>query len=202
MGNEDIEKAKKALSKISKEHEKLHELAMQKRKVEEKEKSNEDSIEKKLFAPLPAGTIDEVRSKVHAPEPIALKTSEVGLEQSVSSVPLPVRDEEENKDSPYKQTKAAYETSNQSIQSNNRIYETNGVEITSRNIGVIRPEAVARTKEMESQFTRVQTFAGPEPMRTPIQQDVSAYVETKRLDHEQFSKEKTTEVKKWYEVKG
>lgn len=204
MAKEDIEKAKKALSKISKEHEKLHELAMQKQKSEKKEKGKEKGIEEKLSAPLPAKTMKEVRSKVNAPEPIALRTSEVGLEQSVAQVPTPpkVEDDEKTKGSPYKQNKTPYNLGNQSLSSNNRVYETNGAELTSRDIGVARPEAIARAKESELSMSRVQTFTGPQEMRAPTQQDMDAYVETKRMAHEQFRKEGTTEIKKWYEVKG
>lgn len=204
MGKEDIEKAKKALSKISKEHKKLHELAMQKQEPNDKKESKEKSIEEKLSTPLPAGTIAEVRSKVHAPEPIALKTSEVGLEQSIASVQTStIGEENTGEDSPYKKTKKAYETKGPNTQSNKPAYEPTGIEQTMTNIRVARPEQeFGRVTPIDTMMKSVKKFMGPEPMSAPMQQEVSAYVEAKRMAHEQFNKEKTTEVKKWYEVSG
>ena len=197
MAKEEIEKAKRSLSKISKEHEKLHEIALQMTKKEEKEKTDK-SLESEITKQRKIKEVEEVKKELKAPENIGLRTAGARLEETIAIIPFS-GDEEKNED-PYS-TKKGYASSTPSGQNKpKQAYESVGIEQSITDIKTARLEM---EEQKETKFMK-RPVAGPVrdgslPI-VPLTPDISRYVENKILDHEKLDREKKVRPAKFYDM--
>ncbi|MFC1685996.1 hypothetical protein ACFLZZ_03165 [Nanoarchaeota archaeon] len=192
MAKEEITNAEKALKGISKEHEKLHELALQPSKTEEKEE--EESLEEEISRPLPQSEFREVRKDFNSHEGMTIKASQVGLEESVAPAqPIVQKEEEEDKSKGYT-PKRSYETTGNFEQTQRkRDYDPVNAAQPDFQIRAARLQS-EQIKDVATQGRQVQNFIQQEGL-APLEKDVSTYVESKRMEHEKFDKEKMSKRK-------